>query len=165
MPGKPRSTRLLLPARAATRMSAGSSHPRTWPSATQSVVSIRPSAEEAASVAGGEAVDSASDPPRVVAFRSLPKTPVGVPGCVLMEIQDPQHARTRDGLTSLSRWWVTARPTPMPGRGTRREDGRRGPDNTQSEMTRAIKEAAPRPLAANTLVADRGGWRDPWVES
>ena len=33
-----------------------------------------------------------------------------------------------------------------------------------SEMTRTITEAFPRPLA-DTLVADRGGWRDPWVES
>ena len=32
-------------------------------------------------------------------------------------------------------------------------------------MTKTIKEAAPRPLAAETLVADRGCWRDPWVES
>ena len=32
-------------------------------------------------------------------------------------------------------------------------------------MTRTIKEAAPRPLATDTHVADRGGWRDPWVES
>ena len=34
-----------------------------------------------------------------------------------------------------------------------------------SEMTRTITEEAPRPLAAETLVADHGGWRDPWVES
>ena len=34
-----------------------------------------------------------------------------------------------------------------------------------SEMTRTITEAFPRPLAADTLVADRGGRRDPWVES
>jgi hypothetical protein len=34
-------------------------------------------------------------------------------------------------------------------------------------MTRTIKEAAPapRPLVADTFVADHGGWRDPWVES
>ncbi len=37
--------------------------------------------------------------------------------------------------------------------------------SVEREMTTAIKEAAPRPLAADTLVADRGGRRDPWVES
>jgi hypothetical protein len=35
----------------------------------------------------------------------------------------------------------------------------------EREVTRAIKEAAPHPLAADRLVAGRGGWRDPWVES
>jgi hypothetical protein len=32
-------------------------------------------------------------------------------------------------------------------------------------MRKTIKEAAHRPLAADTVVADNGGWRDPWVES
>lgn len=51
-------------------------------------------------------------------------------------------------------------------RGSWREPGRRGPNHMQKrEVTRTIKQAAPRPLAAETLVADFACRRDPWVES
>jgi hypothetical protein len=35
----------------------------------------------------------------------------------------------------------------------------------EREMRKTIKEAAPRPLAAETVVADYACWRDLWVES
>ena len=83
-----------------------------------------------------------------------------------MEIPDPQYARTRDG-AYIAFQVVGDGParTDAPPRLGARMVGVARQYAEEREMTRTIKEAAPRPLAADTLVAEHGGWRDPWVES
>ena len=121
--------------------------------------------DEAASVAGGEVVDSTRDPPRVVAFRSLPRTRQ-VSGCVLMD-SGSADAKTRDR-AYIALQVVGDRParTDAPPRlWARGWSLFARPHSEEREMMRTNTETAPGPLAAERLVADYACGRDPWVKS